>query len=262
MCQCSRIQEAWNQLSARENIHFAFPDGFLSGHWLIRFRHSFHCLATIAAAAWFIWVCRCNVIFKNILPNLSVIVAKVVAHIREYSIGSTDSIGRKLIVNNFTCADGHFLFLHAISNHSTQVRSVGFIFVNSNCVVYLAGCFSQGMMDNSSDDLLALEVALQIAVNRHITVKHIFCAQANIAEFLSASDHTTIWCFQPQIDNVKFLLDISNQPKIHLIPDLWGVPAANLASLGFKHRHLNLFLFGRDLPFWIMRSMLEFGFVF
>lgn len=175
-----------------------------------------------------------------------------------------DPLGKKLILNNFSSADGYFLFIHATLNRCTQVRSAGFFFSNANYVVSLAGCLSQPLNDSSSDEIMVLEVALQTAIDLHIPVKHIFCAHHTILEFIQSSDQLTSWRFRPQLNNLKFLLDMCERPNIHLIPLSWqeSIPAANLASIDFKHRNLNPFLFGRDLPYWIMRSLFDNGFVF
>lgn len=117
-------------------------------------------------------------------------------------------------------------------------------------------------MDNSFDDLLALEVALQSAINFHIRINHIFYAHHIILETIRSLDHLTSWWFSSQISNLQFLLDMCNRPNIHVTPPAWLIPAINLPSIGFWYRHLNLFLVGRDLPYWMMRSFTEQGFIF
>lgn len=114
----------------------------------------------------------------------------------------------------------------------------------------------------SLDALLAVEVALQTALDLHILVRHILCDHAETNHFLHCPDHVTSWRFEAQVHNLKFLLDMSGQPQIHIIPPFGGSPAVNLASYGVLHQHLNLFLFGKDLPFWIMKSFSSFGFNF
>lgn len=193
--ECARTEDVWDQINTRENLSFSFPDGFSSGNWIIKYRHSMHTLAIITAGDWFIWICWCNAIFKNLRPNYSVIVNKAAAHVHEFSISTMNPLGKKLILNNFSSADGYFLFINATSNHTTLVKSVGFFFSNANYVISLTGCISQPMNGNSSDEIMVLEVALQTVIYFHIPVNHIFSAHHTILEFLCSSDHITAWWF-------------------------------------------------------------------
>lgn len=234
---------------------------FFSGKWITDFRYSQHTLAIIAAGAWFIWLGRCNAIFKNITFNQSTIVNQAIAHTREFNCFS-DPLGKKLLLYNFNYGDGNFLFFHAIGNSRTQVRSTGFFIANSNYKVILAGCISQSMLDNSLDELFALEVAMQTVLDFNIRIKNIFCDHHGVRELIWKPDLRTAWRFCPQISNLKFLLDCFNQPNLHVIPADWMTPAINLASIGFNYHHLNLFLGGKDLPYWVMRSFIKLGFIF
>lgn len=79
--QCARIQEVWDQINSRENMNISFPNGFSSRSWITEHRNLMHTLAIIVAGAWFIWICRCNAIFKTLRSNYSVIVNKTVAYV-------------------------------------------------------------------------------------------------------------------------------------------------------------------------------------
>lgn len=118
----------------------------------------------IAAGTWFIWIFCYNFIFKNIHPNLSVELLKAIAHVQDYVNSLNDPIDKKIILNNFSSANGPFFLTHAASIHNLQVRSIGFFITNANNFVSLIGCLSQPMNDNSSNEIFTLEVALQIAL--------------------------------------------------------------------------------------------------
>lgn len=77
--QCARIHVVWDQINSRENMSISFPDEFSSENWITNYRHSMHTLALIAAGAWFIWISRCNAIFKNLHPKYSIIVNRAIA---------------------------------------------------------------------------------------------------------------------------------------------------------------------------------------
>lgn len=261
-CQCDRIQGVWNWFNSMLNTSISFTNGFSSGNWITEYGQSLCTLAFIAVGAWYIWICRCNAIFKNVCPNYSSIVTRTTVYVDEFSLSTKNPFGRKLILNNFSTADGYFLFTHAATNYNLQVRSICFFFSNANYEISLAGCVSQCLLDYSLDEIFALEVALQTALALHIPVKHILYEHHAILDLIQCSDHTSSWRFQQQISNLNFLMDMCNRLHIHIIPASWGIPAANLASIGFHHQHLNLFLFGKDLPFWIMQSFLNNGFSF
>ncbi|KAH7667047.1 Reverse transcriptase zinc-binding domain-containing protein [Dioscorea alata] len=196
ICHCIMSQRLWNIINYTENLSISFLAGFSSGNWITEYRHLQHTLAMIAAGAWFIWISRCNAIFKNISPNPSAIVSQTIAHVREFSNNLSNPLGKKLILNNFSSADGyvHVLFTHAITNPSSQVRSIGFFISNSNYIVSLAGCLSQSMLNNS---LVALEVALQTAMDYHFRIKHIFCDHHGIKNTIWNPDQLISWRFRP-----------------------------------------------------------------
>ncbi|XP_039135711.1 uncharacterized protein LOC120273129 [Dioscorea cayenensis subsp. rotundata] len=250
---CSSTQRVWQYINHREHLNINLSNGFSSGEWVFDFQYSRYSLAIIAAGAWFIWTSRCNAIFNNSSPNYSAIASKAIAHAREYSNSFSDPIGKRIILSNFSKADGQFIFTHATSNDSMQVRSIGFFIVDAYYRISLAGCISQPMDNNLSGILLALEVALQSALDSQMQVQHIFTDHANTLDLIENPNQYLLWRFQAQIFNINFLLDMFTRPKIHQIPRHWMKPAAILAYLGFRHRSLNLFLYGRDLPYWVMK---------
>lgn len=259
---CNRTRNIWDQLASKLNTSIVFTNGFSSGCWLLDYSHSMHIIAFIAASAWFIWLCRCDTIFRNTSPWFSFIVPRAAAHVEEFSRCNSNLWGRKLLLCNFSSSDNNFLFTHATSNQHRQVSSAGFFFTNVNYEVSLAGCSSRRSSEFSSDTLFAVEAALNAAMELNKPVKHIFCDLQDIIHLLNCTDHVTSWRFDDQINNLKFLLDSWGNPLIHVIPSSWGSPAVGLAMHGLTHHHPNLFLFGKDLPFWIMKSFINFGFRF
>lgn len=170
------------------------PSLFLSsGNWLTNPSYSQFTLTVIVAGAWFIWKSRCDAIFNNSPPNFSAIVNRSIAHAREHSKSNRCLLGKRLILYNFSGADDHFLFTHAILNESRQVRAIGFFLSSANLLVSFAGCLSQPADDNSSDALLALDVALQFALDFQLPVKHIFSAYHTDLAMLKRPDHVIAW---------------------------------------------------------------------
>lgn len=168
----------------------------------------------------------------------------------------------RLILNNFSHADELFLFVHASTNHCSMVSSVGFFVSNAQYTVSLAGCYSQALDDNALDILFALRVALQVMLDSHYSIKNIFVNASAPLSVITNPDIVITWHFRSQIDLIRSLLNMLSSPVIHSIPGSWMFPATSLTTFGFNDPALNLFLFGRDLPHWLMRSFNDSGFVF
>ncbi|XP_039130894.1 uncharacterized protein LOC120267295 [Dioscorea cayenensis subsp. rotundata] len=250
-CHCNIAKQVWNYLSMKINTHIHFPIGFSVGLWLTERHFTNHCKSVIAASAWLIWKSRCDVIFRDAHLNIPVIVCRALSHVQEHIAGRRCLAGQKLIMHNFSCADELFLFSHSSSIPGSSVSSAGFFLSNSNYVVNFAGCCSIVKSDSVLDEIYAFAVALQSVMDNHLTIKHIF---VNTYETLNILSH--------QIAHIRSLLDDLDSPTIHCISKSWMLPAVNLATHGVNSSDINLFLFGRDLPRWIMLSFSNSGFQF
>lgn len=139
---------------------------------------------------------------------------------------------------------------------------MGFFITSSNYVIYIAGCCAHDMDDASLDDLSALGVALQTASDHRLGIKHIFVQSPTTSATIVNPDPVVTWRFNAQITNIRRLLNEHASPVVHCIPCHWMQPTVHLATHGLNYSVLNLFLFGRDLPYWIMNAFKEFGFKF
>lgn len=220
-----------------------------------------HYKSIIAATAWLIWKSRCDVIFRNASINIPVIACRALSHVQDFCASNRCLLGQKLILNNFTCADELFLFSHSSSNPDTSVCSAGFFLSNSNYVVHLAGYCPISRNDSSLDEFSALFAALQSVLVNRLNIKHIFVNTSTIPSILCRPNPVTMWRFCSQLANIRSLLTALGSPSIHCIPLTWMTPAINLAAHGINSSDENLFLFGRDLPHWIMKSFLDSGFI-
>lgn len=190
-CHCLKANQVWTYLNLKVNIHIHFPNGFASSSWLTDGNYSTHIASLIATNAWFLWKSRCNVIFRNANVNIPTAVCRALAHVQEHTSCSKGLLGQKLILNNFSGADELFLFSHVNTNQSTKVRSIGFFISNANYVVAITGCFADAMDDSPLDDLFAIGVALQTALDKHLNVKHVFVNTPNSHIVLNNPDPVT-----------------------------------------------------------------------
>lgn len=129
-------------------------------------------------------------------------------------------------------------------------------------MVSFAGCFSSPTNDLYSGELLAFAAALNISWEQRASIKHVFTNSRATIYALSANHSPLFWRSIASISNTRFLLNMNGNPAVHITPETWLAPAISLASLGHNHHTLSLFLSGRDLPFWIMKSFHAAGFSF
>lgn len=219
-------------------------------------------ISLISVVAWFIWKTRCDAIFRNTKPNFFVIVGKTFAHVQDYITSRLDLLGQRLILNNFNSFDGHFLFIHASFNQGTKVSTTGFFISKSDYNIPLAGCYSQPSDPNSMHTLLALKVALHATIAHRITIQHIFIEDLTTVNNIVNPDPILTRIYPKLISSIQNLLSMHGHPHLHAILRSWMVPAKKLSILGFNYSTLNLFLFGQELPYWVMKSFNESSFVF
>lgn len=259
---CQIARQVWSHLSLRINTYVCFPTGFTSRLWLTDGSYSKRTISIIDSTAWFLWKTRCDVIFHNANINIPASVCKAIAHVQEHINCNSGLLGQKLILNNFSCCDELFLFAHISTNASTKVCSVGFFLSNANYSIILARCVALALDDHSRDDLFALEIALRATIQCHSPVKHIFVDIYSTIHALQVSDDVLNRRYSSQLTSIRSLLNAHGSPSVYCIPGTWMAPAISLATLGFNYSTLNLFLFGRDLPRWIMKRFIDSGFIF
>lgn len=93
---------------------------------------SSHCKSVIAATAWFIWKNRCDKIFRDSAVPCQVIASRAYVHVLEFSCATADQFGKRLLLNNFSSADGPYLFISNFWNVATKVGGAGFYCSTSN----------------------------------------------------------------------------------------------------------------------------------
>lgn len=184
-CYCSKVSSIWSQLCTKIGTHISFPFGFKSGAWITDSNYSMYIISVITTTAWFIWKSRCDAIFRNVNPNYPVIAHRALAHVQDHFNYDKRHLGQRLILNNFSNADGQFLFNHTCFNQCTKVSAIGFFFSKSNYTVSIAGYYSQPSTDISPNNLLVLETALLVALDNSITIHHIFNQNISTGELIT-----------------------------------------------------------------------------
>lgn len=163
---------------------------------------------------------------------------------------------------NFSNAVGLFLFSHVNCNHNTRVSSIGFFITNTDYVILLACCCSHPLDVATKDDLFGLSMVLRVAADYHYSIKHICANNSETPAIIYGPAQVTTLSFNSQIEDIRSLLGSHGSPSKHCIPISWMHPAVSLATYGFNYSALNLFLFGHELPYSIMKAFTVAGFVF
>lgn len=187
-------------------ITLPFTDGFCYGSWFLSISYSRYIVPAISAGAWFIWKARCDAIFKNIQINYDAIVCKAIAHANEYTMQCSNLSGSKIILNNFSAA-GNFVFVYMNQSLQNPVSSVGFFLVNTNYSILLAGCSPFLTDANLTNELIALNIALQIILDLQESIQHVLTVNTALREVINNADLTTYWRQIDQIHHTQTLLD-------------------------------------------------------
>lgn len=141
--------------------------------------------------------------------------------------------GKKLILNNFSQSDEHFLFNYSIFNLHKNVVSIGFFVSNSNYNISIAGCLSHSSPDSFHGEILAMEVALHSTLEMGISVKHVFLTNQSIPALLNSFNSINPWHWNEPLSNLKFLLDMMGSPQLHVIPKSWCYQLLILLAMVF-----------------------------
>lgn len=124
--------------------------------------------------------------FKQAAPNFSVIAAKAFAHAKNYSNATTPLVGRKLLLNNFSNADGPFLF---ISTSFVPRNEVGYFISNHNKFITSLGCGPISGNSRILIELQALQLILHELLRDQVHLHHIFTTSREVYLALNGNHH-------------------------------------------------------------------------
>ncbi|KAH7690205.1 hypothetical protein IHE45_02G030900 [Dioscorea alata] len=126
----------------------------------------------------------------------------------------------------------------------------------------LPGCSSFSADSYIDAELQALSLALRSLAGHRMQIQYAFTSNHDLPKVLSSSDNPAHWRRAPAITFACQLLESVGNAKILVIPCSWMDPVYKPAVLGANLHVLNLFLSGRDLPRWVMKSINNAGFSF
>lgn len=155
-----------------------------------------------------------------------------------------------------------FLFFTTNWNSALKVSHLGFFISNSNYLVSCAGCCAFNSDSPADAKLKALDTALCTTINNQLQIHHIFTCCKETLQNLNPANSIVTWRLSLAISVVNLLLEHAGYPKIVEFPRSWMTSTISLAVLGANLHCLNLFLIGRDLPRWVMKSFSDAGFFF
>ncbi|XP_039113706.1 uncharacterized protein LOC120249264 [Dioscorea cayenensis subsp. rotundata] len=260
--QCPKAQAIWVNVGNLVKKNIAFPEGFAAGQWLVSANGGFSKFvkAVVVATGWLLWKARCNSIFKLEPPQFGLIARRAFALAQEYSYANGRNVGKNLILNNFISLDGPFLFTASFCSRDLELGGAGFLLVNSDYVVSLAGCGPVLINSETDAEIKALSLALQVAGLHGVRFRHIFLSCSALHSSLMTDGVVDDWLAAAVFSGLQSQLCEMDFPSIHVIPRDWNLCAARLASHNVSLHSLSLFFQGRDLPRWLMKVFLANGF--
>ncbi|XP_039139601.1 uncharacterized protein LOC120276925 isoform X1 [Dioscorea cayenensis subsp. rotundata] len=250
-----------NYLPTRIKINF-YPYGidFPGGEATGRFSNGKNAADFIVI--WYLWKARCDAIFKNLTPNFSCIAARAIAHVKDFLQEHSPQLGRRLLLNNFPHSNGLFLFYAHRWNDCSKIGKLGFFISNHDYVISCAGSCSFWAETNFEAGIKAINMAIQASIDKHFVIKRILHSNPDLSLGLKEGCNPVTWRYALDFSDISLLLQVAGNPSVIDIPCSWNLPASALASSGNNNHLLCLYLSGRDLPRWIMKTFSKHGFIF
>lgn len=107
---CSFAQGVWSHIELLIGHCINFSNGFSAGFWFTHIGCNAFVKSVIAAVTWHIWKARCHMVFRNTHSNVVRLAHKAFCFAKEFFHSHTKFSGQRLLLNNFTAAEGLFLF--------------------------------------------------------------------------------------------------------------------------------------------------------
>ncbi|XP_039115378.1 uncharacterized protein LOC120250619 [Dioscorea cayenensis subsp. rotundata] len=128
--------------------------------------------------------------------------------------------------------------------------------------ILLAGCLPLNVESQAEADILTLAAALNVVTSLPFQISNIFVSNTMISKLIHSVDPVCSWRLSSCVDRLKILLSQVNWPRVNSISRQSLRVISKLAGLGHNLHQLCLFHSGRELPQWLMKYFLEFGFIF
>lgn len=123
---CTFAQGVWSYTELLTGHCINFSSSFSAGFWLTHSSYSAFVKSVIAAVAWHIWKAHCQKIFWNTSSTVVRTAHRAFCFVKDYFHSHTKFSGKRLLLNNFTTADGLFLFTITSFCSNSQVYNARF----------------------------------------------------------------------------------------------------------------------------------------
>lgn len=170
--------------------------------------------------------------------------------------------GKSLILNNFSNVDGPFLFISIASNDVDKVSVIGFLIVNSNYVILMAGSCSILANFDVEAKLEAIIIATHVAMINGFQLRNLLMTNLEISKALNSNHFVHNWRLNRWIHFIRQAIILMGNTLIHTILKNWAFPSFHLFIHGVNLHALTLYFQGRDLLNWIMKGLYGSRFIF
>lgn len=96
-------------------------------------------------------------------------------------------MGRKLLLNNFSNADGPFLFISSSSALRCEVSGFGYFISNHNKVIIALGCGPIPANPSTMIELQAVQTVLSKVSRNQMHLHHVFTASRDVFQALNGN---------------------------------------------------------------------------
>lgn len=255
---CVKAQEIWSLISTAFRKSIFFPQGITSGNWLLEdySGNDLFSQSVIAAGVWFLWKARCKKVFSNIQLNTELVSVQAIGHAREF-LYSYYVYSRKFFYLSFV--DSPILITAAMVNEETSMAGCGFVVLDFNSSLISIGSCRCYAGSTQEADAMSIRFALQNYSNWESSVKTVLTTNEEMIKAVKEGCFANVWRLNLQVNAIKELIGSMGSLRLIAIPKSWNHAALSLALHGLNHHEISLFLQGKELPGWIMKSFRHLG---
>lgn len=192
---CTQTKIVCDIIKERTHSQNDYFDNISTGFWLQNTSYAkHHCIASlITAASWFIWKSRCNIIFKGYLRDPHQIALQAFDHVHEFN--KSACYQREIfLLNHFNTNSADFyLFTDGSWVHSNHFIGVGFVIINSNQKILVAGCIIIEVRSALEAEVGAVEIALKVAETWGFRICSIFADCRYLQQVFDHNNNDISW---------------------------------------------------------------------
>lgn len=207
--------------------------------------------AYMASCAWIIWKARCNKVFNRIEPAWCALGHQAISMVEDLFKDQKRNTG-KLTHSPFHSSLS--LFTDAAWSAHNQFCGHGFILVNENNVILLAGASFSKANSSIQAEVDAMEEAIRRCLERDLYPHYIYTDCIDIVEMIYKEDLMVSWRIRERIETLRRRVACCTTAKVEYIYRDMNSVADEIAKFALTNPVISLFHRGLDLPNWLVEA--------